>query len=168
MATVRRKLSVISALVLAASVPLLLIQRMTVLRLAREKHLLEQEIAKQTDRGRLSTQRAQARGKPDSPEEDRELLQLRDQAGRLRHQDKELDNLRKENRQFRAMLAATQNFQGEHSSAERTSENWPKSSWSFAGYATPEASLESGLWAARSGDVSTFLNSITGEIAATV
>ncbi|GEM_PF-582914 len=37
----------------------------------------------------------------------------------------------------------------------------PQASWTHAGYDTPEAAFESALWAMTSGDVQTFLNSLT-------
>ena len=39
----------------------------------------------------------------------------------------------------------------------------PKESWVFAGYSSPEASLQSVLWAMSKGDVKTFLASATPE-----
>jgi hypothetical protein len=38
-----------------------------------------------------------------------------------------------------------------------------RESWSFAGYATPEAALESGYWAENKGDFQALLNSVTPE-----
>jgi hypothetical protein len=39
----------------------------------------------------------------------------------------------------------------------------PKDSWSFVGYATPEAAFQSVAWAMNKGDVKTFLASLTPE-----
>ncbi len=45
---------------------------------------------------------------------------------------------------------------------------WPKESWQFLGYATPEAALQSQFYAASQGDVTNFLASITGKMRAQV
>ena len=40
---------------------------------------------------------------------------------------------------------------------------YAKESWAFSGYATPEAALQSVIWAMREGDTKTFLSSLAPE-----
>src|ERR1035441_4170953 len=105
------------------------------------------------DNERLSNLLAQA-NRPQSLADDRleELLRLRGEAGVLRQQTKELETLREENRQARAALASGLN-----------TNYWPRDSWAFAGYASPDAALQSSLWAGSKGDLKTFLDSSTGD-----
>jgi hypothetical protein len=44
-----------------------------------------------------------------------------------------------------------------------TADYWPRDSWAFAGYASPDAALQTLLWAASQGDLKTLLGSVTGE-----
>ena len=41
---------------------------------------------------------------------------------------------------------------------------WPQDSWTFKGYASPDAALQSSLWAANNGDLKGVLASATGDI----
>jgi len=41
---------------------------------------------------------------------------------------------------------------------------WPRDSWQFQGYATPDAALQSQFYAARQGDLRTFMSYTMGEI----
>jgi hypothetical protein len=119
---------------------------------------------------RLSNLVAQASYSQSLPEERlRELLRLRGEVGVLRQQGQELERLREENRQARAALESgpkTQNAGPTEGAA--TADYWPRDSWAFAGYASPDASLQSSFWAANQGDLKTFLGGITGEIKAKV
>jgi cell division protein FtsB len=174
MSEATRKLGVISAVILAGAATLLFFQHQSIVKLSRDNQALEQQASQLThlaaDNERLSNLVAQTTGvQSHSKEQERELLRLRGEVGRLREQNKDLENLREENRRFRAVLAAMRNSPGTAAATEAASLDYlPKSSWTFVGYATPEASLQSGLWAANSGDVKTFFTSITGEMQATV
>jgi hypothetical protein len=92
----------------------------------------------------------------------KELLRLRSEVGLLRRQTNELARLREENRRLRGTLAAGEDFQATNSPPATAPENiFPKESWAFAGYATPEAALQSFTWAMSTGDVRTFQASMS-------
>jgi len=89
----------------------------------------------------------------------RELLRLRAEVGRLRQENKELVDLREQNRRLRATLATNQAARlGTNSGL---SSYWPKESWTFAGYGTPESALQSMLWAANTDDLKNIIASTT-------
>jgi hypothetical protein len=48
-----------------------------------------------------------------------------------------------------------------------TADYWPRDSWAFAGYASPDAALRSCFWAANTGDVKTFHERYDGRRAQT-
>lgn len=89
-----------------------------------------------------------------------ELLRLRGQVGVLRQSTRELDSVRNENRQFRAALENSQKIQ---SSGPASADYWPRDSWAFAGYASPDAALQTSIWACNNGDLKALLTSATGE-----
>ena len=90
-----------------------------------------------------------------------ELLRLRGEAGRLRKENQELAKLREENQQLRAAMTASQGLHASKLTPE--ADYWPKDSWVFAGYATPESTLQSLLWSASKGEMKSLLASTTGE-----
>ena len=114
---------------------------------------------------RLSNLLAQANGSQSLPDERlKELLRLRGEVGVLRQQGKEIEALRQENRQARAALESS--LKTRNAGAPRAAANadyWPRDSWAFAGYASPEASLQTSVWAANTGDVKALLGGMTGE-----
>jgi hypothetical protein len=100
-----------------------------------------------------------------SDDESRELLRLRGQVGILRQQTKELGSAREENRQAHATLETAQKSQvaaGPKSAA--TADYWPQDSWTFKGYGSPDATLQSSLWAANNGDLKALMASVTGDL----
>jgi hypothetical protein len=102
----------------------------------------------------------QAVPRPSLPEsESRELLRLRGQVGVLRQQVKDLASVRSENRQVHAELESTGT-----AGNDATADFWPRGSWGFSGYATPEAALQSSLWASDNGDLKVLLAGATGEM----
>jgi hypothetical protein len=128
------------------------------LRLGEENKALRQQLDQMAglvaENERLSNLVAQAKSSQSLPDDRlKELLRLRGEAGVLRQQTKELETLRNENRQARTALENGLN-----------ADYWPRDSWAFAGYASPDAALQSFLWAASKGDLKTLLGSITGEM----
>jgi hypothetical protein len=115
---------------------------------------------------RLSNLVAQATAAPRLPAAQlSELLRLRGEAGVLRQQVREVEALREANRQANAALAASQKAAGGGRASEPASADfWPKDSWQFLGYATPDAALQSQFYSASRGEMKAFLSSITGEI----
>jgi RNA polymerase sigma factor (sigma-70 family) len=82
-----------------------------------------------------------------------ELLKLRGEVGVLRQQNAELGE------QAQALRNA-----GSQSSPTFSTNFMSRASWGFAGYATPDAAVQSMLWAKSVGDVQTFLASVTPDI----
>jgi hypothetical protein len=115
---------------------------------------------------RLSNVVAQAsRSRSGSEGQMKELLRLRGEVGLLRQQSKELETLREENRQARAALESSLKTQTAGAAgAAATADYWPRDSWAFAGYATPDAAIQSCLWAGNKGDLRTLLGGITGDL----
>jgi hypothetical protein len=93
-----------------------------------------------------------------------ELLRLRSEVGQLRGASQEaiklradLQRLRTENQQLRSTAAAA------NTSAPAPSDQFPKESWNFAGYGTPDAALVSAIWAMKEGNPKTYLESLSPE-----
>jgi uncharacterized protein YdcH (DUF465 family) len=174
MSAARLKLSVLGLVLLVGAAGFrLLLQHQSVVGLGRENQSLRQQAAQfarlADENERLSNLVVQMSGSQlDSNGLRGELLRLRGEVGRLRQQGKELDQLRAENRRFRTALATNVNSINGAAAEAGSPDYLPKDSWAFVGYATPEAGLQSGLWAANSGDLKTFLGSITGEMQAAV
>ena len=89
-----------------------------------------------------------------------ELLKLRRDVRDLRTSTNELSRLQQENL---ALKEAETNTPTPQPSADATTspanvlDAVPRQSWSFAGYSTPAASVESALWALGQGDIDTYL-----------
>jgi len=89
-----------------------------------------------------------------------ELLKLRGEVGTLRQRTNELGKL----------LATRHGGTKQNSSPDKESPdtpeetNFPKDSWTFAGFATPEAAMKSFMWAKSMGDIQTVLESGTPEL----
>ena len=135
------------------------------LRLGEENTALRQQLDRMAslvaENERLSNFLAQAKSPRTLPDDRlKELLRLRGEVGVLREQAQELETLREENRQARTALASGH----QTSNAAATANYWPRGSWAFAGFASPEAALQSSLWAASKGDLKTFLGGTTGEM----
>ena len=151
-------LSVLSATALVGLAIWLAVEHQARLRLGEENKALQQQSDQMAglaaDNERLSNLIAQANRSQSLPDDRlKELLRLRGKVGLLRQQGKELETLRNENRQARAGAAG----------AAAITNYWPRDSWAFAGYASPEAALQSALWAGNKGDMKTLLGGTTGE-----
>jgi hypothetical protein len=134
------------------------------LRLGEEHKALEQQLKQMAgliaENAQLSNVLARANGAQSLPDdESRELLRLRGEVGVLRQQSQELETVRKENRQARAALESSLKTQ-----SAATADYWPRDSWAFTGYASPDAALQTSLWAANNGDLKALLASATGEV----
>jgi hypothetical protein len=123
--------------------------------LAEQAEQLSQVIARNKELSDLASRANRTRPAPD--EQSLELLRLRGRVGVLREQCKELENVRSENRAAHAVL------QNKGTNSVATADYWPRDSWSFAGYGSPDAALQTSLWAANNGDLKALLASFTGE-----
>ena len=95
-----------------------------------------------------------------------ELLRLRSEVTQLRNQAAETAKLFAENPllspEFQAAVAALENRPGE----DMIVAPYPRDSWAFSGYATPEATLVSAIWAMREGNPRAYLDSLSPDEAA--
>ena len=140
------------------------------LRLGKERAILERQskqvagLAAENERlSNLVARVDRAQSLPD--DQSRELLRLRGEVGLLRQQSKELEAVRNENRQARAVLeSGLKPPGGAAAGAAATADYWPRDSWTFTGYASPDAALQSSLWAANNGDLKALLASATGDV----
>ena len=170
MKTRRAILSVICATAAVGVMIWLAVEHQAGLRLRQENTALRQQLDQLAgvvaENERLSNLVAQASSSQSLPDERlTELLRLRGEVGVLRQQSKELETLRNENRQARTALESSLKTQDAgQTAAAATVDYWPRESWSFAGYASPDAALQTSFWAASKGDVKTFQGGFTGEI----
>lgn len=102
--------------------------------------------------------RAEA-GSP-KPSDHTELLRLRNQVGKLRAQQQEVKKLRAANERLAEEIKAGKFAPRRLADMEGAV---PREKWAFAGFATPEASVQSFLAAAVSGDPEQFLRCMTPE-----
>jgi RNA polymerase sigma factor (sigma-70 family) len=159
MASTKVKIGVAAVAVAAVTTPLVVVHR-SESRLVAENQALRrqmQEMAAETARRSNLTAQASHAGQWSDPQRS-ELMRLRGEVGMLR-------------RQIQRVGAATQAAPAarldpgvaQAPGAVASSNVLPRESWSFAGYATPEAALQSIAWAASKGDVRTFVGSLTEE-----
>lgn len=96
-----------------------------------------------------------------------ELLRLRSEATKLRAKAAEAEKLRAENQKLRAAAsAAALNPSAEaaqSTNAAPDGKKFPRDSWKFSGYATPEATLLSAIAAMRDGNPRAYLDSLSPE-----
>jgi hypothetical protein len=140
------------------------------LRLADEQQALKQQLDQIAGliatNEQLSNHVAQTILPQSLPEaESRELLRLRGEVGLLRQQTRELEIVRVENRQAHAALETSLKTQSAGASnAVATADYWPRDSWAFTGYASPDAALQTTLWAVNNGDLKAIAASMTGDV----
>jgi hypothetical protein len=127
-----------------------------------------QETQGQLDELRVERSRIlQSASRPVSDVEKEELLRLRNQAAQLRAATNETQQLRSQVRHVTAdnerLRAAQANVGAARTALETAVDTFPKEEWTFAGYATPEASFQSTVWAMSQGDSQTFLAGLAPE-----
>jgi hypothetical protein len=147
------------------------VQHRTGLGLREENAALRQRLERMTqleaDNAQLSNLVAQVQS-PLAEKQLIELMRLRGEVGLLRQQTNGSQTLREQNRQLRAALASrsnSQNFQETNSPPKAPPVAvYPKATWAFAGYATPEAAFQSLNWASANGDLNKLLDGSTPEM----
>lgn len=124
----------------------------------------EQQLAELTRlRAELAAPEPAAAPPPSEPPPARpsdEVLQLRGEVAQL---NREVTGLRAENQQNSARLRAAQGLRPAPAAIPAPLDSFPRESWAFAGYADPESTLASTLWAGLNGDLQTFLAGMTPE-----
>jgi hypothetical protein len=170
MATTKLKITVGAVLVTGVGATLVL-ERQAQARLRNQNNALRQQVEQSAqlseENQRLTNLLARSNANSSAAQNQLpELLRLRGEVGALRQQKGELDNLRAENRELRSRPS------GQAARPLTPAERWPnvirelpKESWTFAGYADPEAALQSLFWAGTSGDAQKILDSVVPEFA---
>ena len=129
-------------------------------RLSGESDGLKQQLAAL---GEEQTQKREAESKKAAADA-QELTKLRGEVSRLRVAANEAEKLRSEVGALQAQnrdLRAQQPAQAPATAA--ASDQFPRQSWAFSGYTTPEAALVSAIWAMKEGKPQVFLDSLSPE-----
>ncbi len=165
--------ALIAVLVLALAAGIA-VQSMRVSKLKAQNEALRQQVATlQAQADHLSSQATPPTAPAPTDEDRGELLRLRNQAAQLKQVTNELQRLRTQVQQ----LQASQQVRAAPAVPAPTADSnvaataavtgpGPRESWAFAGYATPEATLQSAIFAMSQGDYQTFLASMSPEEAA--
>lgn len=91
-----------------------------------------------------------------------EIMKLRNDVTQSRVGTKEAEALAAENQRLKAMAQAKPNSAEADGNAQRGGgRDFPRESWSFSGYASPESALVSAIWAMKEGNPQTYLESLT-------
>src|SRR4051812_2548492 len=90
-----------------------------------------------------------------------DLLKLRQEVRQLRAGTNELGRLLEESRHAKEAGTNAPPAPAIIITAGGEEDYIPKENWTFAGYATPEATLQSSMWALREGDMEAFVGSLT-------
>jgi len=130
-----------------------------------EHQLLEQQLRHMADlvaqNDKLSNQLMAGNSPAPLPHDQfMELLRLRGEVGALKQHESDLDKARKENQQTHAVL--TRYLQSlTETNPVVTADYWPRGSWTNAGYASPDAALQTIFWAGYNGDITNIFASMT-------
>ena len=95
-----------------------------------------------------------------------ELLRLRAEVVALRELTNEFERARNENTEAHAALDGY--VANEAAPRAATADFWPRDSWSFAGFASPDDALRSSLWASDNGNLKALFDSTTGQLRQTL
>lgn len=108
---------------------------------------------------------------PTTPEPDpaitSELMKLRAEVADLRRHTNEVQKLQRENAELKSTLVAAQSAAAAaevkplSTGEARSALFFPRDTWAFAGFASPEDTLKSAAWAMSKGDLNTFLASLS-------
>ena len=90
-----------------------------------------------------------------------ELEKLRNEVQDLRHRTNDLQTLKAQLRRLSAELASARQMIA--TNAVPAADIFPRESWSFAGYDTPEAAIESVTWAISQGDRDAYMSGLSSE-----
>ncbi len=158
------RLAAVSAAVIAGLTTPLVIQHQSRVRLRQQHQALQQQADQlAAENLRLSNLVAGAKDAQSlTADQLQELLRLRGEVGRLRNQLREAEQASQESRQLRASAKPPADASARDSSAQ-PAQRVPRESWAFAGYATPEAALQTMVWAWSNHDMETLLASFSPE-----
>ena len=143
----------------------LALEHQTRLELGEERQALQQQLDRVTDLLAENERQAgviAAANPARTPASDpsTELLRLRAEVGALRQVTNELERASNENTEAHAAL---DHYQSEAAPKAATADFWPRDSWNFAGFGSPDDALRSSLWASDNGNLQALYGSMTGE-----
>jgi len=128
------------------------------------RQLLSRLAVLEVDNARLSNIVVQA-NTPLAEEQLIELGKLRDEVRRLRFRTNDLGTMRTELRRLRAQLSAARSTITSNSPPDvPASDIYPRDSWKFAGFDTPENAVESATWAISQGDEGSYFDSLSPDL----
>jgi hypothetical protein len=128
------------------------------------RHLAARLALLEIENFRLSNIVAQANA-PLSDVQLAELEKLREEVQQLRHRTNDLQTLQAEVRRLRSELSDAHNFTTSNAPPDVPPEDvYPRDTWKFAGYDTPENTLESVTWAISQGDEDTYLAGLSPDL----
>lgn len=94
-----------------------------------------------------------------------ELAKLREQVERFRNQTNQIQNLKGEIARLRNALSVARKSLANDAPPDVPAEDiFPRDSWAFAGYDTPEAALQSVMWAIGEGDQNAYMDSLSPDL----
>lgn len=164
--------SVLTILVLVASAAALatalVIARQARIRLDNDHHGLEQQLARMAEMVAENHELSARLARSSAPErlppaEFMELLRLRGEVGSLRRQTNDLGAARAENEHVHSVLEKCVKAE-DGTSKQATADYWPQNTWTNSGYGSPEAALQTILWAGSNGDLTNFFAGVTGKL----
>lgn len=131
---------------------------------AESKQLLSRLAVLEVDNNRLSNIVAQA----NTPLAELQLLELenlREEVRHLRTRTNDLQSMRVELRRLRAQLSAARSSMTSNAPPDvPASDIYPRDSWKFAGFDTPENAVESVTWAISQGDEDSYFESLSPDL----
>src|SRR6476620_1173517 len=94
-----------------------------------------------------------------------DLAKLRDQVELLRRRTNDLQTMKAELRRLRAALSNARSTMASNAPPDVPAEDiFPRDTWKFAGYDTPESAIESVTWAISQGDEDAYMASLAPEL----
>jgi len=135
------------------------------LNLAKEHQTLEQQLQQMGDPVARNAQLSNLLARTSAPEASppAQLLRLRGEVAVLRRQQVDVDVAQQENRNSHAALDRFLQSPANRITAA-TADYWPREAWTNAGYSSPEAALETVLWAGANGDFKNLLAGVDEEM----
>jgi hypothetical protein len=155
------KLAIAATIVAVAATTSVVLQHASQTDLRQQNYALRQQLDQLSslagENDRLSNLVAQAKtAQPLTKEPSSELLSLRGEVGVLRNRTNDLEKL---------LASVSRASQAPKPPPVVAPENqFPRASWKFAGYATPEAAWQSITWAMSRADITNILNSYVPEV----
>lgn len=158
-------LGIFVAVIATWGITSLVVHRQSQTQLQEQNHAFQEQLGQLNSiNQRLSVLLAQATQIPPvSNEQLSELKRLQEEVGFLKMRTNELHQMLAKYAQLAVTVARPGIETNQISINPIIFTAIPKESWGFSGYTTPEAALQSALWAMSNGDIQAFQNSITPE-----